>query len=182
MSNIKTSGNNKNYWWLPLLSGVIFTIFGLWFLMIPLDSFATFTTIFGFIILISGISEIYFAIVNRKIILDFQSFLWGGIFNLILGFILILNPGIIIVAISIMISFWLILKGGELVKKATDLKKSGDKSWSRPMFFGILLFVIALILIWHPQIIGITIALWTSFAFISLGIFRIYLAFRIRKS
>jgi len=43
------------------------------------------------------------------------------------------------------------------------------------------LVVIAAALLWHPEIIGITIAIWTAIAFIFIGIFRIYLAFRLRE-
>lgn len=182
MNNIETHSERKNYWWIPLISGVLLVLFGVLLLQIPLESFATLTMLFGFIILVSGVYEIYFNIVNRKLIIDFQSLLWGGILNTILGLILILNPGIILVIISILIGFWLVLKGGELIRKAVELKKSGIKSWNRVMIVGILLLVIAILLIWHPQIIGITIALWTSLVFISLGIFRIFQAFRVRKN
>ena len=182
MNSLKKTDEIRNYWWIPLVSGIVFLVFGLWLLLVPLDSFYTLTMVFGFIILISGVYEIYFSLLNRKSILDFQSLLWSGIVNALLGLILILNPGTILVIISILIGFWLIFKGGELIKKAIDLKKSGSKTWNRPMIIGIILLVIAIILIWHPQIIGITIALWTSLAFISLGVFRIYLAFRFKKN
>jgi len=49
------------------------------------------------------------------------------------------------------------------------------------MIFGIVLIFIAAILLWHPEIIGFTIAIWTSLAFMLIGVFRIYLALQFRK-
>ncbi|HSO88589.1 MAG TPA: hypothetical protein VLQ91_18695 [Draconibacterium sp.] len=38
---------------------------------------------------------------------------------------------------------------------------------------------LAAIFVWHPEVLGITIAFWTAIAYICLGIFRIVLIFRI---
>lgn len=170
----------KNYWWIPLLSGLILLFFGIWFFTAPLESFKTLSIVFGITILLSGIFEIYVALKNRSVVLDYWSYLWGGILNVFLGVLLILNPTTILIIISALIAFWLIFKGGERIKKAFDLKKIKNEKWQNTLWFGIALILIAVILLWHPQIIGFTIALWTSLAFILLGIIRIYLAFKIK--
>lgn len=180
MENLIKTNGSKNYWWIPLISGLTLLFFGVWFFKAPLDSFQTLTLVFGFIILLSGILEIYVAFTNKGVVVDYLSYVWGGVLNVFLGFLLILNPTTILIIISIVIGFWLIYKGGELIKKAMELKKVKNEKWKTLLIVGSILILIAVILLWHPQIIGFTIALWTSLAFIILGIFRIYFAFKLK--
>lgn len=180
--NAANVGNvNKQYWWIPLISGLTLLFFGIWFLLAPLDSFKSLTIVFGLIILLSGVYEMYIALRNRKVVLNYLSFLWGGVLNAILGLLLILNPEAILWIISLVIGFWLIFKGGEQIKRSFQLKKTNNPNWKGVLIFGIVLILIAAILLWHPAIIGFTIALWTSLAFILIGVFRIYLALQFRK-
>jgi uncharacterized membrane protein HdeD (DUF308 family) len=60
-----------------------------------------------------------------------------------------------------------------------ELRKESQKKWKWILLLGILLMLLAIILIWHPQVIGLTIIFWISISFISLGIFRIVLAFKL---
>lgn len=172
---------NKHYWWIPVVSGLTLLFFGIWFLVAPLESFKSLTIVFGLIIMLSGVYEIYIALRNRKAVLNYISFLWGGVLNVILGILLILNPEAILWIISLVIGFWLIFKGGEQIKKAFQFKKAESKNWKGTLIFGIVLILIAAILLWHPEIIGFTIAIWTSLAFMLIGVFRIYLALQFRK-
>lgn len=178
--NAKNLGSSRNYWWIPFLSGFILLLFGIWFLVSPLESFQSLSIAFGIIMLLSGILELYILIKSQKGLMDNLSFLWGGVLNIVLGILLILNPRTILVIISVLIGFWLIFKGGEQIKRAIHLRKNKNSVWKRVLTLGILMILVAAILLWHPEIIGFTIALWTSIAFIMIGVFRIYLAFRLR--
>lgn len=180
--NTTNAGATRNYWWIPFLSGLILLFFGIWFLVAPLESFQSLTIVFGIIMLISGIVELYFLLRNQKTFMDNLSFLWGGALNIILGILLIANPRTILVIISILIGFWLIFKGGEQIKRAINLRKNKNMVWKRVLALGILMILVAAVLLWHPEIIGFTIALWTSIAFIMIGVFRIYLAFRLKAT
>ena len=177
---IKPEGK-QIYWWIPLISGLFLLLFGIWFLVAPIDSFQTLTVIFGILILLSGILEIYIIVKDKGFALEFISYIWGGILSILLGALLITNPQLILVIISVLIGFWLIFKGGEIIKKALKIRKENNDKWKNHMFLGVMLFVVAIILLWHPQIIGFTIAMWTSIAFIVLGAFRIYLALRMKS-
>jgi len=178
--NTKNLGSSSNYWWIPFLSGLILLLFGIWFLVAPLESFQSLSIAFGIIMFLSGVLELYILIKSTKGLMDNLSFLWGGVLNIVLGILLILNPRTILVIISILIGFWLIFKGGEQIKRAINLRKNKNSVWKRVLTLGIIMILVAAILLWHPEIIGFTIALWTSIAFIMIGIFRIYLAFRLK--
>jgi len=181
MENPVELKEHKNYWWIPLLSGIILLFFGIWFFTAPRESFQSLTIVFGSIILFSGVFEIYMALKNRALVMDYLAYLWGGLINVFLGIVLILNPKTILIIISILIGFWLIFKAGEMIKKALAQKKANNPKWINGLIFGLVLILLAIILIWHPDIIGFTIALWTSLAFIFMGVFRIYLAFRLKE-
>ena len=180
MNNLMNE-SRKNYWWMSLISGMALLIFGLWFLVAPLESFQSLTIVFGVIILLVGLSEVYLSLKNRKSVFDYMSYLWGGLLNVVLGVLLISSPETILWIISIVIGFWLIFKGGEQIKRAIRLKKQQSGNWKAVLVFGIVLVLVAAALLWHPEIIGITIAVWTAIAFIFIGIFRVFLAFRIRE-
>jgi len=180
MKNAVDSGSTRSYWLIPLLSGLILLLFGIWFLVAPLESFKTLTIVFGIIIFLSGVIEMYVLIRGKDAITDHMSYVWGSVLNLVLGVLLIMNPETILTLISLLIGFWLIYKGGGLIKRAYDLRKSNSEKWKNNMFFGAILLVLAAILLWHPEIIGFTIAMWTSLAFIVIGALRIYFAFRIK--
>jgi uncharacterized membrane protein HdeD (DUF308 family) len=179
--NTLMNENRKSYWWMSLISGLVLLFFGIWFFVAPLESFQSLTIVFGIVILIIGLSEVFIALKNRKVVLDYMSYLWGGLLNVVLGVLLISSPETILWIISIVIGFWLIFKGGEQIKRAIHLKKQNSNSWKTVLIWGIVLVLIAAALLWHPEIIGITIAIWTAIAFIFIGIFRIYLAFRLRE-
>ncbi|HPF51795.1 MAG TPA: DUF308 domain-containing protein [Draconibacterium sp.] len=176
-TNVRSS---KKYWWIPFLSGFIFLLFGIWFLIAPLESFQSLAIVFGIIMFISGILELYIFIKSEKGFMNNLSFLLGGVLNIVLAILLIVNPRTILLIISILIGFWLIFKGGEQIKRAINLRKNKNPVWKRVLTLGILMTVVAAILLWHPEVIGFTIALWTSIAFIMIGVFRIYLALRLK--
>ncbi|MFV0591581.1 MAG: HdeD family acid-resistance protein [Draconibacterium sp.] len=180
MDTTNSNAPKNAYWWIPFMSGLILLIFGIWFLLAPLDNFKTLSVAFGFIVLLTGVLEIFILLKNKNGFMDYLSFLWGGILNVVLGILLIANPRTILVVTSFIIGFWMIFKGGEQIKRAFNLKKNKNDVWKRVLSFGIILILIAAILLWHPEIIGFTIALWTSIAFILIGIFRIYLAFQLK--
>ena len=173
--------NRKSYWWMSLISGLALLIFGIWFFVAPLESFQSLAIVFGFIILIVGLSEVFISLKKRNVVFDYMSYLWGGLLNVVLGVLLISSPETILWVISIVIGFGLIFKGGEQIKRAIDLKKNNSSNWKTVLIFGIVLILVAAVLLWHPEIIGITIAFWTAVSFIFIGIFRVYLSFRLRE-
>ena len=181
MNAANTVNASSRYWWIPLISGLTLLFFGLWFLLAPEESIRSVTIGFGLIILISGAFEIYTAFKHRKVVLNYLSFMGGGLLNVVLGILLILNPETILWVISLLIGIWLIFKGGEQVMRGFQLKKNTNPKWSNVLIFGFVLLLLGIVILWHPEVIGFSIALWAALAFIFIGVFRIYLAFQYRK-
>jgi len=65
--------------------------------------------------------------------------------------------------------------------KAAEARKDQHQYWTWEFALGLFLMLLAIIFLWHPMLLGISIAVWTGLAFIILGIFRIVLTLRLRK-
>ncbi|MCK5134920.1 MAG: DUF308 domain-containing protein [Bacteroidales bacterium] len=181
MTIIQESRNTFRSWWMYLLNGILLIVLGIWMLTMPRESFETLSLIIGLIVSITGVLETILAFYYRKVHKEWGWNISGGILDIIIGVFLIVNPNIIMVLITLFISFWLILGGILVTRKAIDLRKQGRKNWIWILLFGILILLLAVVLIWHPQIVGITMMFWLAISFVSLGVFRVVLAFNLKS-
>jgi uncharacterized membrane protein HdeD (DUF308 family) len=177
-SKTKLSSTN---WWIAVLKGAILIIFGIWLLKSPSESLEKLSVIFGILILIGGLLEVWLAFNNKQNHTKWEWSLASGIIDILLGAFLIANPAFILLLITYFISFWLFIRGIIEIRYALIIKKANNPNYNISLIFGIILVVLALVFVIHPQVLGITIVFWTALAFISLGIFRIVLAFKFRS-
>lgn len=171
----------SQYWWIPLLFGVVFILIGYWILRSPLESFEKITRVIGVIILISGFMQLFFTIKYNRGTPGWGFQLAGDIFDLALGVTLIVNPSLLLKLITLFVGIWLIANSISLFMKAAESRKDENDYWAWEFALGLFLMVLAVAFLWHPMLLGISIAVWTALAFIILGIFRIVLTLRLRK-
>ena len=176
-----TEKRNPSYWWVPIIFGLIFIITGIWILKSPMESYEQITKMIGVIILVSGTTQILFTVGNRKAIPGWEFQATGGLIDLVIGIILILNPAILLRIITLFVGIWLIVNSVTLIKHALEARKANRGYWKWELILGLMLLLLAVLFLWHPMIIGFTIALWSAWAFIILGIFRIALTIRLRR-
>ena len=169
------------YWWVPLLFGVIFILIGIWILRSPAESFEKITKFIGVIILVSGTTQVLFSVTNRKGLPGWGFQLSGGIIDLAIGIILIVNPAILLKIITIFVSVWLIVNSVTIIMRAAESRQAKRAYWKWELILGIILLLLAILFIWHPLFLGFTIAIWTATAFMILGIFRIALTIRLKR-
>ncbi len=181
MSQEISAKNKLSYWWVPIIFGIIFIATGIWILRAPAESFEKITVFIGIIILVSGTSGVFLTIHNRLAIPGWGFQLAGGIIDMAIGLILILNPEILLKIITIFAAFWLVISGIFVLRRAMEFRDGEKDIWRWELILGIVLLLLAVILLWHPMILGLTIAIWTAAAFIALGIFRISLTIRLKK-
>jgi len=105
----------------------------------------------------------------------------GGAVDLAVGVILVTNPTFLLRVVSILVAVWLFINGITHLLGAGREKETGDRRWSWEMVLGVILILLALVFVWHPLVLGITITIWIAFAFIILGLFRVLLTFRLRR-
>ncbi len=178
---IATEKRNMNYWWVPILFGVIFIVTGIWILKAPADNFATITLIIGVIILVSGCTELFLTIYNRGAIPGWGYQLTGAIINLVIGLILVINPSILLKIITLFVAIWLIIGSIMIIMRSAEARQLKRSYWKWELILGVFLLLLAILLLWHPMIMGFTISVWTAMAFIILGIFRIAMTIRLKR-
>lgn len=169
------------YWWVPLLFGMVFILIGYWILRSPEESFEKITKFIAVIILISGTTQLIFTLNHRRGIPGWGFQLAGNIFDLIVGAALVINPSLLLKLITLFVGIWLIANSISIFMKAAEARKNHHDYWVWEFVLGIFLMVLAAIFLWHPMLLGISIAVWTALAFIILGIFRIVLTLRLRR-
>ena len=179
MTTIENSKKSTISWWMYLLKGILFIVLGIWMLKMPKESFNAMLLIIGVIIAIGGVLETFLALYYRKVLKEWGWNFSAGILDLLIGILLIANPDAILMLITLFISFWLVLRGVLAIWEAMELRKEDNKRWRWVLVVGILIMLLAIILILHPQVIGFTLIFWIAVSFISLGIFRIVLAFKL---
>lgn len=169
------------YWWVPLLIGIAFILIGYWILRSPEESFEKITKFIGVIILVSGLIQLYFSIKDRRGIPGWGFLLAGDLFNIAVGLALLVNPSLLLKLITLFVGVWLIANSISVFIKAAEARKAQSRLYSWEFALGVFLMILAVIILWHPMLLGISIAVWTGLAFIIMGIFRIMLTFRLRK-
>lgn len=169
------------YWWVPLLFGVVFILIGYWILRSPEDSFEKITKYIGVIILISGMVQLFFTIRNRRGIPGWGFQLAGDLFDMAVGVALLINPSLLLKVITLFVGIWLIANSISIFMKAAEARKEQHSYWTWEFALALFLMLLAIVFLWHPMLLGISIAVWTGLAFIILGIFRIVLTLRLRK-
>ncbi len=174
-SNVKSSGAN---WLITLLKGVMLVIFGIWLIKSPSENLSKLSILFGILIIAGGLLEVALAFNNMQKHRKWNWALTSGILDILLGAFLVANPALILLFITIFVSIWLLIRGVISIRSAFLQKKANNSNYNFNLILGIILILLAVIFVLHPQVLGITIVFWTALSFISLGVFRIILAFK----
>lgn len=168
-------------WWISLLLGVLYLFAGFWVYRTPLESYITLSVVFSAFILVSGIFEIAFSISARKVMQGWGWYLAGGILDLIIGSLLVTHPGMTMVILPFFVGFWLLFRGILAIGVSIDLNNLGFSNWGWLLASGTLILLFSFLLLANPIFVGLSIVYMTAFAFVFMGIFRIFLAFDLKK-
>ncbi len=167
-------------WWMSLILGILFIGIALLLMFYPLASYIALSIMFSVCMFIAGILEITFSLSNRRRFPSWGWYLAGGIIDLLLGFFLMLYPGLNLVIIPYIMAFWLMFRGFSAIGFALDLNRFGTKNWGWYLVFGILAILCSLIILWQPAAGAFSIVYIMAFAFLFIGVFRVMLAFDLR--
>ncbi|MCV9928283.1 HdeD family acid-resistance protein [Flavobacterium sp. LS1R49] len=170
-----------DYWYIPLLVGILFVGIGIWSFITPLAAYLTLAFLFSISFLATGVFEVIFALSNRKKLDNWGWTLASGILGLVVGILLISNPLISITILPLYVGFVILFRSIMAIVIAFDLKSYGVKDWGNLLFLGILGIIFSFILLWNPIFAGLSLVYWTAFAFIAIGIFYIYFSFKLKK-
>ncbi len=182
MSNfIKLISNTIKHWYLPLITGVIFIVLGIYVFGYPVESYVALSLVFSISFLVTGLMEVYFSISNRKILDNWGWSLVFGIVNAVIGVLLLMHPNISLNALPFYVGFMLMFRSITGLGYAFDLKNYGVPHWGRLMFMAVLGLIFSFILIWNPVFAGLTVVVWTALSLIMAGVYNIYVSLKLKK-
>jgi len=166
---------------LSLVWGVVFIIYSLVLMFVPVERYMALKFIFSIMIFSSGVIEIAFTLINRH-----NPYLWGwslpgAIIDFMIGAYLIFNPRVSLFTLSFVASIWLILKGFSIIGNSVILKKYGSKEWGWSFFLGFIVISCALAFIWFPLVAAMQAVYVISFACLFIGLLRIMYAAQLKK-
>lgn len=181
-NNLHALRSPSKNWYLLLILGLIFIVMGIWVILTPVSSFIALSVFFAVTFLVTGFSEIIYAISNRKILENWGWNLAEGVFDLILGVILVSHPGLSIAFLIFYVGFALIFRSIMTIGWSVHLNKLGTKNWGWVLVLGIFGLIFSFMLLWNPTLTGLAIVVYLGIAFIMIGIAQVFLSFRLRHS
>lgn len=172
---------DSQYWWLMLAAGILFIGLGIWILASPVSSYLSLSILFACGMLFAGLFEVVFALGNRNSLDGWGWTLAGGMIDLFLGAYLLYLPLLSMVIMPLVMGLWMLFRGCMAIGSSLELRAYGVLDWAWLMVTGILIILLSVLIIGHPLFIAISVVVWTAFAFILSGIFRIYLSLQLKK-
>lgn len=167
-------------WWVSLIVGIISIVLSIVCAFTPMAAFATLSLFLVISFLIGGISEIAFAVSNRKR-LDHWGWMFAmGIIDLIFATTVLCNPLLAPLILSYLIAFWILLQSIWGIGMSLHLQAKGN-GWGWLLSLSILGVLTSLLLFLRPEVVILFTAYILSFGFLCYGIFRIYLSFKIKS-
>lgn len=179
---IYLKSGHVRYWWISLLTGLLSIAVGVWCVFTPLSSLAALSAFFVAAMLVGGIFNIVFAIVNSR-----KSEGWGwnlarGIIELLLGIWMWMLPlPIVTVTLVYVIGFWMLFHSVLGICESCELQRYGLKRWWVLLLCNILSLLFVFIYLSVPAFGGLFVLVYVACSFILYGIYRIWFAFELRK-
>lgn len=147
----------------------------------PATSYVALSILFSLSFLFSGISEIVFSLTNRNEMDNWGWVLAFGILTTVIGGLLLSNPAVSMATLTFYVGFLILFRSISALSFSLDLKDYGIGDWGALMALGVIGLIFSIIMIWNPAFAGMTIVIWTGLAFITTGIFSLYMAFKLKK-
>lgn len=170
------------YWWVSLLVGILAVGLGIWCITAPWATIIALSYVFAITFLITGLSEIIFAASNRDSISGWGWTLASGIIDILFGIIILtLPPEVLTLILAYFVGFWIMFRSIWGIGSAADLQRLNVKGWGWLMALAIFGVIISFIFILSPVFTAGFVVALVSISFIAYGIFRIYLAFKLKS-
>ncbi len=178
---IESVKDTIKHWYLPLILGILFIIVGILAIITPQATYLSLALIFSMTFLFVGILEIVFSISHRKQLDGWGWSLASGILSFIIGVLLIIYPQVSIITLPLFVGFVVLFHSIMSIAWSIELKKYKVSNWGWLLFAGILGAIFSFLLMLNPVFAGLTIAIWTGIALITIGIFHIQFSIELKK-
>lgn len=169
MEIIKKFKSLTKYWWALMIVGIAMVLVGVLVFRHPGESYMSMAIIFGIVMLVSGLMQLVMVFTENYM----PGRGWiavGGAIELILGIVLLLNPGITVAVLPYILAFWLLFRGFSIIGIASDMRTLGISGMGWTIATGILLVLCAFLILFNPLFGASTLVVLVGIAFMIAGI------------
>ena len=182
-SLLENSKKAVRYWWLLLLVGVVLFVAGILVFVYPAQSYVGLSVIFGWVMLISGVLEVILSATNRHYVTGRGWMLAGGIIEVILGIILILNVALSAATLPVFVGFWLMFRAFSTIGLGSDMNAIGITGSGWTIFSGVLLLLCSLWMLFRPLVFGtVAVIAWAGVSLLLAGIAAFSLSLQLHQA
>jgi uncharacterized membrane protein HdeD (DUF308 family) len=170
----------SRYWWMTVLRGLFWILFGVVILARPGISLLSLTLALGIVIFADGVLNVMNAFAGRKVHEDWWVLLLVGLTGIGIGALTFYSPQTTALALVFYVAIWAIATGLLQIAAAIRLRRqlAGEVWW---ILAGIASVIFGVLLIVQPAAGALTL-LWLFAVYaIAFGVLLVLLAFRVRS-
>lgn len=164
-----------------MLIGILFIGTGIYSFVSPTSAYEALAIVFSISFLLSGLSEIAFAVSNKD---EMDNWGWTfafGLLTTIVGFMLVFNPILSFEVFAYYIGFLVLFRAISGFSIAFELKNYGSKNWVITLLFSIFATIFALIILSIPELAGLTAVIWMGVGLIMIGLIAVFFSIQLKK-
>ena len=164
-------------WWLMALRGLAGVVFGLFALFAPGATVLSMLLILGAYLMVDGVFGLVSGLMAGR-----RRERWGllvaeSVVNLVIGFIIIMAPGISLTVFMLLLAAWAIVTGGLMIGTAMNHKRDG-KAWL--IGGGLISVLFGIVLAVAPIIGAVVLTWWLGLYALIFGVALIVFGLRLR--
>jgi uncharacterized membrane protein HdeD (DUF308 family) len=175
-SNADRKQNRVRYRMVILLAGTLQFIAGGVIMVHQVSSIRAISFVLGALVLLSGISHIFFSKANNLVLHGGQWHLYTGILDLIVGAVFVLEPRSNIAMVPVLVACWFLVRSVSLFVLSVTIRRLSVTGWGVLLTGGMLLLLLTAFILFNATIGSATVMLWIAFALIVTGIVNVWLA------
>lgn len=164
-----------DYWWVPLVRGLVAILFGVLVLAWPGLGVLAFLALIAAYWIVDGVCSIYFAAQTRHWGWPF----WSGVISLLAGIAAIVAPGVATLSILIVIAIWAIVHGLLDIYSAIRFRRLISFEWWLALS-GVLSVIFGALVLRQPGAGAIAIATLIGLFVIAIGVILVISGFRLK--
>jgi len=170
----------SRYWWMTLLRGLFWILFGIVILASPGISLLTLTLALGIVMFVDGIINVVNAFSGRKEHDDWWVLLLVGLAGIGIGVLTFYNPAVTALAVVFYVAIWAVATGLLEIVAAVRLRKQiQGEVWLA--LAGIASVVFGVLLVARPGAGALTLLWLIAVYAIAFGVMLLLLAFKVRS-
>ncbi|GAA0863139.1 HdeD family acid-resistance protein [Paraclostridium tenue] len=155
-----------------ILEGILFGIIGILFFINPIESYFSFTTVAGIMLIIIGI----FTIIRAFKTTEKAYYIFSGIINILFGIIVWFTPISTTETLILFYGVWALIRGIYLLIMSIKRKNIG---FNTNTLYNVILIILGLLILSNPIVTLLATPYIIGIYFIISCIFELYLGFQV---